>query len=86
MTTEKQQTPLQKHIERLSDLLEKAQDPAIKAILHHNINDAESLLPEEKQMVKNAYDTGHVDGDSMAWCYKDQDGEQYFNETFHENK
>ena len=35
-----------------------------------------------EQQIKDAYDTGHVDGDSIAWAYRDQEGQQYFNETF----
>jgi len=59
-------------------MIDNGGDPDLHAVITH----AESLLPEEKQMVIDAYNQGHVDGDSIAWCYKNQDGEQYFNETF----
>ena len=46
------------------------------------LQDAKELESVNEQQIKDAYDTGHVDGDSIAWAYKDQEGQQYFNETF----
>ncbi len=71
MTTEKQQTPLQKHIEWLKKSFDCNNDFKAYACLTH----AESLLPEEKQMVIDAYERGDK--------YKFEiSGEQYFNETY----
>ena len=49
---------------------------------HAFLTMAEKLESVNEQQIKDAYDTGHVDGDSIAWAYKDQEGQQYFNETF----
>jgi hypothetical protein len=78
MTTEKQQTPLQK----LIAVLKKKQDFFDKEETGYvcygiAIAEAESLLPEEKQMVIDAYDA------SPEYAGKKfETGEQYFNETF----
>ena len=49
---------------------------------HAFLTMAEKLESVNEQQIQDAYDTGHVDGDSIAWAYRDQEGQQYFNETF----
>lgn len=76
----KQQTPLQKLIEKLRDRIKKYAefnngDKDVSSILA--LQDAESLLPEEEQMVSNAFDKGGEISYTVP-----ENGEQYFNETF----
>jgi len=78
MTTEKQQTPLQKHIDyciRQIALYKDQDDNICHAFLYAKTH-AESLLPEEKQMVIDAHEAG-VDLKALKGI-----GEDYFNETF----
>lgn len=73
---DKQQTPLQKLI-----FICKSEQITKSDIIHSIV----SLLPEEKQMVIDAYNEGESDGQNMAKYldhYKYENGEQYFNETF----
>jgi len=75
MTIKKQQTPLQKLIDQL-----KAFKEGYKMMgdypenIDIAIEYAESLLPEEKQMVIEAVNFGANEDPEL--------GEQYFNETF----
>lgn len=74
----KQKTAIKQLIERLESLLKNHDS----AELFTALKIARELESVNEQQIKDAYDTGHVDGDSIAWCYKDQEGQQYFNETF----
>jgi len=77
----KQQTPLQKLIEKMKHNLEYFTPPnnefqaGRRAEASSLIKYAESLLPEEKQMVIDAVDTIRI-------IPADLTGEQYFNETY----
>ena len=51
-------------------------------LISEYVTRSEKLESVNEQQIKDAYDTGHVEGDSIAWAYKDQEGQQYFNETF----
>ena len=76
MTTEKQQTPLQKLIEYIET--DEWHNIGIGDILEK----AKSLLPEEKQMVIDAHKDGskQIYGDRITNRY----GNQYFNEIFNQ--
>jgi len=78
MTTEKQQTPLQKLIEYMRFLDETDADDKLFLISQKT----EELLPEEKQMVIDAHFNGMVDKKSDDFIGRERTGEQYFNETF----
>jgi len=78
----KQKTAIRQLIEQLDEELKSAVLVPYRNALHNTKALALKLEPVNEQQIKDAYDTGHVDGDSIAWCYKDQEGQQYFNETF----
>ena len=71
MTPEKQQTPLHKAITTFKNC------GATALSVNEVIQNLESLLPEEKQVVIDA----HKDGMSTVDCLPEY-SEQYFNETF----
>jgi hypothetical protein len=83
MTTEKQQTPLQKGIDEIDFIISMWKDPANEMDGLHTLEQLklklESLLPEEKQMVIDAYETSNYNDQVNA-------GEQYFNETYNQQK
>jgi len=93
MTTEKQQTPLQKLISKISTEIENANylsqlsadrdidtfylDRLIGLKLH-----AQSLLPEEKQMAIDNFVEGHARFTECEESELEIKAEQYFNETY----
>jgi hypothetical protein len=68
-------TPLQKHVDFLNEIVEGIVDRNIKIAFEIIRNRATQLLEEEKQMVVDAHYEGFRTGSH-------KDGEQYFNETF----
>lgn len=82
----KQKTAIRQLIEYLNETIEVTHiDPklsGLRAALEVVVKKAQELESVNEQQIKDAYDTGHVEGDSIAWAYKDQEGQQYFNETF----
>ena len=82
MTPEKQQTPLQKVSDYIIDAQKIAEsDPTLsglsEALMVIN-NKIKSLLPEEKQMVIDAY----YDGDEDCTDQNKRTGKQYFQEKY----
>jgi hypothetical protein len=85
MTTEKRQTPLQKLIGKLKHSIKLYEESGSPDKFSSRIDDlkdiikeAESLLPEERQVVIDGFDKGFENGMSGYTAT----GEQYFNETY----
>jgi hypothetical protein len=81
MTPEKQQTPLQKVSDYIIDAQKIAEsDPTLRlsAALMVINNKIKSLLPEEKQMVIDAY----YDGDEDCMDQNKRTGKEYFQEKY----
>jgi len=81
MTLEKQQTPLQKLIDKLEKTEMTATNPSYSNGLKAAVFFAQSLLPEEKQMVIDTYEQGFDD-----YQYGERSGTIYFNETYNETR
>jgi len=79
MTTK--QTPLQKLIEEMKFIKQFTFHSECKRGISDAIGKAESLLPEEKQMVIDSYDKG-VFNAKLQQTVLYQNGEQYFKETY----
>jgi len=81
----KQKTAIRQLIDYLKDDIKKYEEfnnGEMNVTARLALQKAKELESVNEQQIKDAYDTGHVDGDPIAWCYKDQEGQQYFNETF----
>jgi len=89
----KQQTPLQKLIDKLNQSIKLYEESGSYDKFARRIDDlkdiikeAESLLPEEKQMVIDAFDTAVKFRFSSNSNEAFKQGEQYFNETYNETR
>jgi len=71
-------TPLQKAIECLESELKMDDGSSWFIGIRFAIDQCKFRLPEEKQMVIDAYDNGYTEGN---YGYV-ENGEQYFNETY----
>jgi len=82
MTTERQQTPLQKLLwlvtKTLPDIGTNSYQDGFHDALYMVKDKIESLLPEEKNMIRCNYDEGYCEG----YASTSKTGEDYFNETF----
>jgi len=77
MTTEKQQTPLQKLIAKFkAQLGEVHEQSEYREVLEYAIGEVESLLPEEKQMFRDTIHAGIQPDISDESC------DRYFNDTY----
>ena len=78
----KQQTPLHKHIQGMKEAMSHHfEDSRTYKAISGCIDNAESLLPEEKQMVLDAFYAGDQRDCDRPTSFS-QLCEQYFNETF----